>query len=59
MYRDHSAVYRIDRSGRMTHHFGYRSGHEVYAARLRGHFHALEFVVKASLQAKDFYVSIG
>ncbi len=54
VFRDHCAVYRTDSAGRKTHHLGYRPGHEVYAARLRGQHHALEFVAQALDEVEDF-----
>ena len=55
--RERYSVYRRGRgrgcAGRRTHHLGYRPGHAVAAARLRGRHHALEYVVQAWPEVRD------
>jgi hypothetical protein len=45
-YAVYGAAYGPGCAGRRTYHRGYRSGHEVPAARLRGRHHALEYVLE-------------
>lgn len=40
-------------AGRKTYHLGYRPGHEVPAARLRGRHHALAYITQSWEQATD------
>jgi len=40
-------------AGRKTHHVGYRPGHEIPAARLRGRHHALAYITQASEDVAD------
>ncbi len=41
-------------AGRKTYHMGYRPGHEVPAARLRGRHHALAYVTQSWDDVQDF-----
>jgi len=44
--RERFTVYGPGDAGRKTHHLGYRPGHAVAAARLRGRHHAMAFVTQ-------------
>lgn len=46
--RERFAVYESGVAGRMTYHRGYRPGHEVPAASLRGSHHAMVYVTEPS-----------
>ena len=52
--RERYSVYGKGDAGWKTHHLGYRPGHEVPAARLRGRHHALAFVTQAWEHVSDF-----
>jgi hypothetical protein len=52
--RERYCVYGKGDAGWKTHHLGYRPGHEVPAARLRGRHHALAFVTQAWEHVSDF-----
>jgi len=45
-YTVYGAAYGPGCAGRRTYHLGYRPGHEVPAARLRGRHHAMAFVAE-------------
>ena len=55
--RERYTVYRSEYgpgcAGRKTHHVGYRPGHDVPAARLRGRHHALAYITQASEDVQD------
>jgi len=57
-YTVYGAAYGPGCAGQRTHHLGYRSGHEVPAARLRGRHHALEYVVEPWQHASTDHVDI-
>ncbi|MBE3123213.1 MAG: AAA family ATPase [Planctomycetes bacterium] len=48
------SVYQRGVAGRKTYHLGYRPGHEVPAARLRGRHHALAYVAQSWDEVSDF-----
>ena len=52
--RERYAVYGAGDAGRKTYHLGYRVGHDVPAARLRGRHHALAYVSQSWDQVEDF-----
>ena len=52
--RERYSVYGRGDAGRKTYHLGYRPGHEVPAARLRGRHHALVYVTEAWKHVSDF-----
>jgi len=55
--RERYTIYRAEYgpgcAGRKTHHVGYRPGHDVPAARLRGRHHALAYITQASKNVED------
>jgi len=53
-YTVYGAKYGPDCAGRKTYHLGYRPGHEVPAARLRGRHHAMVSVTRAWEEVNDF-----
>jgi len=52
-YAVYGSAYGPGCAGRKTHHLGYRPGHAVPAARLRGRHHALAFVTQSWDQTTD------
>jgi len=51
--RERYCVYGRGDAGRKTYHLGYRPGHEVPAARLRGRHHALVYVTQSWDEVSD------
>jgi len=55
--RERYTIYRTEYgpgcAGRKTHHVGYRPGHDVPAARLRGRHHALAYITQTSKNIED------
>jgi hypothetical protein len=52
--RERYCVYGRGDAGRRTYHLGWRPGHAVPAARLRGRHHALAYVTQAWDEVTDF-----
>lgn len=52
--RERYTVYGPGEAGRKTRHLGYRPGHEIPAARLRGRHHALAYVTQSWAEVEDF-----
>lgn len=53
-YSIYKPAYGPDCAGRKTYHLGYRPGHDVPAARLRGRHHALAYVTQSWDDVQDF-----
>lgn len=60
--RERYAVYKTGYgpgcAGRKTYHLGYRPGHEIPAARLRGRHHALEYVIEPTRELETADVDV-
>lgn len=56
--RERYTVYGPGITGRKAFHLGYRAGHEVPAARLRGRHHAMVYVVEPWEHAEDADVDV-